>query len=68
MEIETNIRSIISQIFGEYDMRNIQNEQRMQRVINFCMSDLESHPLLKESLKTKEELRFFIMQSILYCI
>lgn len=68
MDMEKNIRDIISKIFGDYDMRNTQNTKRMKRIFDFCMSDLEAHPMLKESLQTKEELEFFVMQSILYCI
>ena len=62
-----NIKAMISYVFGKYDMRTgIDNELRMKRLLDFCMSDIESHPSLEESLKTKESLEFFITQSIIY--
>lgn len=70
---ETNIKhkimDTISYVFGKYDMRRGKdNELRMKHLLEFCMSDIESHPSLEDSLKTKEALEFFVTQSIIYML
>ncbi|WP_346961344.1 hypothetical protein [Clostridium sp.] len=67
--IEQRIKDMISYIFGKYDMRKGKsNEFRMKKLLEFCMDDIRIHPSLKESLKTKESLEFFVTQSIIYMV
>jgi hypothetical protein len=65
--MKEKLKDMISHVFGKYGMRKgLDNEFRMKRLLDFCMSDIESHPSLEESLKTKESLEFFVTQSIIY--
>ena len=68
-DIETRVETIISYLFGKYDMRlGEDNKNRMQKVLEFCMEDIRMHPALEYELNSNEKLEFFIIQSLIYMI
>lgn len=68
-DIETRVETIISYLFGKYDMRlGEDNKNRMQKVLEFCMEDIRMHPALECELNSNEKLEFFIIQSLIYMI
>lgn len=69
INIEQEIENMISYVFGKYDMRKGEtNKSRMKKLYEFCINDLKEYPALKDSLKTKESLEFFVIQSMIYMI
>lgn len=67
--MEERIKKMISYLFGKYDMRKgNKNHQRMEKLLKFCMEDIEKHLYLEEELNNKEKLEFFVIQSMIYMI
>lgn len=67
--MQEKIEGMISYLFGKYDMRKgDRNHQRMEKLLKFCLEDMEKHPCLLEILNNKEELEFFVIQSMIYML
>ena len=57
------IEDIIYHIFYVYDIKNNKNAQ--EKLKRLCINELNSHPSLKEELKTDKQVEFFVMQMAL---
>lgn len=69
IDMETRVETVISYLFGKYDMRlGEDNKNRMQKVLEFCMEDIRMHPSLERELNSNEKLEFFIIQSLICMI
>lgn len=66
-EMKNRLEGIISYLFGKYDMRRKENYQKMDRLLKFCMEDIEKHTCLLD-IKKNEELEFFVIQSMIYML
>ena len=43
--MKKRLEDMISYVFGKYDMRTgIDNKTRMEKLLQFCLDDIESHP------------------------
>lgn len=66
-EMEEQFREIISYLFGKYDMKRKENYQKMDKLLRYCMEDVKSHSCLL-NIRKKEELEFFVIQSMMYML
>ena len=65
--MKEKVEAMISYIFGKYDMRKGENNKlRMQKLTEFCMQDIDEHPMLIKELSNKTALKHFVIQSIIY--
>ena len=64
--MKEKVEAMISYIFGKYDMRKGENKFRMQKLTEFCMRDIDEHPILIKELNDKTALEYFVIQSIIY--
>lgn len=66
VKMEEKIEGMISYLFGKYDMRQgDKNYKRMEKLLKFCMEDMEKYPCLFTELDSKEKLEFFVIQSMI---
>lgn len=57
------VEDTIYHIFYKYDIQgNYEAQKKLKRI---CMNELNTHPDIKEELKTSKELKFFIIQMAL---
>lgn len=67
--MEKSLKSTISAIFRMYGAdKAIDANLRQERILNLCMNELSSHPLLEKELDTNDKIKYFVMQTILYDI
>jgi hypothetical protein len=68
--MENRIKEMVCAIFRKYGMdKGIDNTRRMERVISYCLMDIEYHARIDKLINADEnELRAYVMQSILYCV
>lgn len=68
--MENKIKEMVWAIFRSYGMdKGIDNTRRMERVISYCLMDIEYHARIDELINADEnELRDYVMQSILCCV
>lgn len=65
--MKKRLEDMISYVFGKYDMRTgIDNKTRMEKLLQFCLNDIESHPGLEATFDDNDKLEFFVIQSIIY--
>ena len=65
--MKKRLEDMISYVFGKYDMRTgIDNKIRMEKLLQFCLGDIESHPGLEAIFDDNDKLEFFVIQSIIY--
>ena len=65
--IQTEVETMISYVFGKYDMRKgDKNKLRMKKLLKYCMKDITEHPLLKQSLNNRKAMEYFVTQTIIY--
>ena len=65
--MKKRLEDMISYVFGKYDMRTgIDNKIRMEKLLQFCWGDIESHPGLEAIFDDNDKLEFFVIQSIIY--
>lgn len=57
------IEDMIYHIFYKYDIQGQIEKQKCLK--NICMNELNSHPDIKEEIKTDKQLEFFIIQMAL---
>lgn len=49
--MKKRLEDMISYVFGKYDMRTgIDNKIRMEKLLQFCWGDIESHDLKRYSM------------------
>ena len=66
-DMKKRLEDMISYVFGKYDMRTgIDNKIRMEKLLQFCLGDIESHPGLEAIFDDNDKLEFFVIQSIIY--
>ena len=68
--MENRIKEQIFAIFRKYGMdKGVDNARRMERVISYCLTDMEYHAGLDRLIQADDNtLRAYVMQSILYCV
>lgn len=68
--MENRIKEQVYAIFRMYGMdKGIDNTRRMERVIRYCLLDMEYHAGLDRLITADDNaLRAYVMQSILYCV
>ena len=68
--LESRIKEMVYAIFRKYGVdKGIDNARRAENVISYCIMDIEYHTRLDELINADEnELRYYVMQSILYCV
>lgn len=65
--MQEKVETMISYIFGKYDMRKGENNKlRMRKLADFCMRDINEHPALVKELSNKNALEHYVIQSIIY--
>lgn len=65
--MKEKIEAMISYVFGKYDMRKGKiNQERISKLLDFCMKDIIKHPSLADELQDNTALEFFVIQSIIY--
>ena len=65
--MKKRLEDMISYVFGKYDMRtDVVNKTRMEKLLQFCLDDIESHPGLETIFDDNDKLEFFVIQSIIY--
>lgn len=65
--MKKRLEDMISYVFGKYDMRtDVANKTRMEKLLQFCLDDIESHPGLETIFDDNDKLEFFVIQSIIY--
>ena len=55
--------SAIKQFEREYDAKL--DEFQIERIVNLCLNDLACHPSLEKQLIDIQDIRFFVIQTIL---
>ena len=68
--MENRIKEQVYTIFRMYGMdKGVDNTRRMERVISYCLMDMEYHAGLDRLIQADDNtLRAYVMQSILYCV
>lgn len=68
--MENRIKEQVFAIFRMYGMdKGVDNARRMERVISYCLMDMEYHAGLGRLTQADDNaLRAYVMQSILYCV
>lgn len=67
--MKEKVETMLSYIFGKYDMRKGEKNQAvMKKVLDFCVEDINEHPLLKDELQDNTALEHYIIQSMIYML
>ena len=68
--MENRIKEMVCAIFRKYGMdKGIDNTRRMECVISYCLMEMEYSAGLDRLINADEnELRAYVMQSILCCV
>ena len=65
--MKKRLEDMISYVFGKYDMRtDVSNKTRMEKLLQFCFDDIESHTGIETIFDDNDKLEFFVIQSIIY--
>ena len=70
-EIKKKIENYVSNLMFQHDMapwRNESYKERMDKIVQKCMDDLETHDGLVDLLQHDEQIYYFVRQTILYMV
>ena len=71
LKVQEEMLEYIGTLFYQHDMaawRNLENRKRQQKVADKCMETLLTHPDLFETLESKQQIMYFVRQTILYMV
>lgn len=67
--MEKKVRNIIKALFRKYGVdKGVENNMRMERIVNLCMNDIACHPGLEAELCDPRSLTYFVKQTILFSL
>lgn len=70
-EIKKKIENYVWDLLYRHDMspgRNEKNKERMNKIVERCIKDLQRHSGLLETLENDTQIEYFIRQTILYML
>ena len=70
-KVQEEMLEYIGTLFYQHDMaawRNLENRKRQQKAADKCMETLLTHPDLFETLESKQQIMYFVRQTILYMV
>lgn len=70
-EIKKNIEDYVWDLLYQHDMspgKNERNKERMNKIVERCMKDLQRHNCLLEILENDTQIKYFVRQTILYML
>lgn len=71
LKVQEEMLEYIGTLFYQHDMaawRNLKNRKRQQKAADKCMETLLTHPDLFETLESKQQIMYFVRQTILYMV